>query len=89
MKHSFGDADSINEKGVKLGQNFHIFACGKQTDERIWMNWTTFHAEKIGFHLKKLHVSSTCSFGEEVVHADAYADAAEPWDYASWHKKDI
>ena len=53
IKHSCDDADSINEKEVKLGQNFYIFAYSKQTDERIWMNWTTFHARKISFHLKK------------------------------------
>ena len=28
-------AHPINEKGVKLSKNFHIFAYGKQTDERI------------------------------------------------------
>ena len=34
MEHTFA-VDPINEKGVKVGQNFHIFGYGKQTDEQI------------------------------------------------------
>ena len=35
-EHTFG-AVSISEKGVKLGQNFHILGYGEQTNRRIYM----------------------------------------------------
>ena len=50
----------------------------KQTNRQIMHALNNFSSsiDKVSFK-KKQHVSRPCSFGGEVVHADAYAHAAE------------
>ena len=53
MEHSFDDADCMKEKGVKLGENFHIFLFW-QTDGRTDLNALTNLSSSIGKFLLSL-----------------------------------